>query len=182
MTKNNLEIATLGGGCFWCIEAVFQQLEGVTRVESGYSGGHVSDPTYREVCYGKTGHAEVVQVHFDPKVISFEEILEVFWTAHDPTTVDRQGNDRGPQYRSIILYHDDAQKQKATHSIKTVAAGLWDDPIVTQLVPLEKFYKAENNHQNFYNDNEDYGYCRVVISPKITKVRNKFASKLKKEG
>ncbi len=172
--------ATLGGGCFWCIEAVYLMLRGVGQVISGYSGGHVPNPTYREVCYGKTGHAEVVQIHYDENIISFEELLEIFWTAHDPTTPNRQGNDIGPQYRSIILYHDESQRKKALDSIKNVASSIWDDPIVTEVLPYQSFYPAEAYHQDFYRLNPGYGYCRVVIDPKIAKVRAKFLEKLKK--
>ena len=172
--------ATLGGGCFWCTEAVFQNLKGVMKVESGYAGGHVKNPTYREVCSKTTGHAEVIQITFDPDVISYEQLLEVFWTTHDPTTKDQQGNDRGPQYRSIILYHDEAQKVTAEKSVKEVATSIWSDPIVTEIEPYSVFYKAESEHQNFYNLHGGYhGYCRVVISPKVSKVRNKFAHLLK---
>ena len=177
---SQIEICTLGGGCFWCVEAVYLQLNGILKVVSGYSGGTAKNPTYKEVCYGKTGHAEVVQVHYDPQVISFEEILEIFWTAHDPTTLNRQGNDVGTQYRSVIFYHHEAQKQIAEESIRNVASELWDDPIVTEVKPLEIFYPAEPYHQDFYRLNPGYGYCRVVIDPKINKVRNQFFNKLKK--
>ena len=176
---NNLEVATLGGGCFWCVEAVYQQFKGVEKVVSGYSGGHVKNPSYEQVVGKKTGHAEVTQVYFDPNVITFEEILDIFWTGHDPTTKNRQGNDDGPQYRSIILYHDDVQKAVAEKSIKEVASKVWDNPIVTEVEPFEVFYEAEKYHQEFYFNNPNYGYCRVIINPKLNKVRAKFADKLK---
>jgi peptide-methionine (S)-S-oxide reductase len=177
--KENLEIATLGAGCFWCIEAVFQDLIGVEAVISGYTGGHVKNPTYKEVCNETTGHAEVAQIHFDPTVISFGEILEVFWATHDPTTLNRQGNDRGTQYRSAIFYHSEKQKEIAEKSKTEVASKLWDDPIVTEITAFEIFYEAENYHQNFYSLNPNYGYCRAIINPKVQKFREKFADKLK---
>ena len=176
---DKLETATLGAGCFWCVEAVFQQLKGVEKVESGYSGGHVKDPSYREVCSGNTGHAEVCQVHFDPNEISFEEILEVFWTTHDPTTLNRQGNDVGTQYRSAIFYHDEKQKEIAERSVKEVAGQIWDDPIVTEISPLTNYYPAEEYHQNYWFQNGNQPYCRIVINPKVEKFRKKFADKLK---
>lgn len=176
---DKLETATLGAGCFWCVEAVFQQLKGVEKVESGYSGGHVKDPSYREICSGNTGHAEVCQVHFDPNVISFEEILEVFWTTHDPTTLNRQGNDVGTQYRSAIFYHDEKQKEIAERSVKEVAVQIWDDPIVTEISPLTNYYPAEEYHQNYWFQNGNQPYCRIVINPKVEKFRKKFADKLK---
>lgn len=179
MVQNEKEMATLGAGCFWCVEAVFQELKGVESVESGYMGGHVDNPTYKQVCSGTTGHAEVAQVVFDPDVISFEEILEVFWTTHDPTTKDRQGNDVGPQYRSAIFYHSDEQQKTAEESKKNVATELWSDNIVTEITPAGTFYEAEEYHQDFYAQNPNYGYCRVIINPKIEKVRKKFADKLK---
>ena len=164
------ERATFGGGCFWCTEAVLQRIEGVLSVTSGYSGGSEPDPTYEEVCTGTTGHAEVVQVAFDPSMISYEEILEIFWQAHDPTTLNRQGADMGTQYRSIILYGDDVQKAAAEKS-KDKAQRKLQDPIVTEIKPLEKFFKAEDYHQNYYNTNTSAGYCRAVISPKLKKLR-----------
>lgn len=176
---DKLETATLGAGCFWCVEAVFQQLKGVEKVESGYSGGHVKDPSYREICSGNTGHAEVCQVHFDPNEISFEEILEVFWTTHDPTTLNRQGNDVGTQYRSAIFYHDEKQKEIAERSVKEVAVQIWDDPIVTEISPLTNYYPAEEYHQNYWFQNGNQPYCRIVINPKVEKFRKKFADKLK---
>lgn len=172
------EIATLGGGCFWCVEAVYQELQGVLKVESGYAGGHIDNPTYREVCSGVTGHAEVVQVTFDPAQVSFEDVLRVFFTVHDPTTLNRQGNDVGTQYRSVIYYHSDAQK-KAAKDIIHEAQEAWDDPIVTEIAPFEKFYKAEDYHQNYYKDNPNQGYCAFIITPKVKKFREKFKDKLK---
>jgi peptide-methionine (S)-S-oxide reductase len=168
-TPPRLEYATLGGGCFWCLEAVFERLAGVQSVTSGYAGGTTSQPTYKEVCSGATGHAEVVQIAFDPAVIRFEQLLEVFWEAHDPTTLDRQGPDTGTQYRSIILCRNDAQKQAAERS-KAEAARKFKDPIVTEIVPLKEFHPAETYHQDFYRNNGRYPYCTVVISPKLKKL------------
>lgn len=178
-TKPNLEIATLGAGCFWCVEAVFQELKGVYKVESGYAGGNSPNPSYKEVTSGRTGHAEVVQVHFDPSEISFEDILEVFWYTHDPTTLNRQGNDVGTQYRSAVFYHDEEQLRKATYSKKEVAVQIWDNPIVTELAPFKGFYKAEGYHQNYFIENPNQGYCRAVIAPKVVKFRKRFEDKLK---
>lgn len=177
--RQDIETATLGAGCFWCVEAIFQQLKGVIKVESGYSGGQVKNPTYREVCSGMTGHAEVCQVHFDPSIISFEEILEVFWTTHDPTTLNRQGNDVGTQYRSAIFYHNEEQKAIAERSKKEYATQIWDDPIVTEITPFTNYYPAEEYHQNYWFDNGNQPYCRIVINPKVEKFRKKFADKLK---
>jgi peptide-methionine (S)-S-oxide reductase len=175
------EIATLGGGCFWCLEAVYEQLHGVTRVESGYSGGQMANPTYREVCSGTTGHAEVVQITFGPAIISFADILEVFFTIHDPTTLNRQGNDVGTQYRSAIFYHSPEQKAAAEKMIRELnAAKIWDHPIVTEVVPFQAFYKAEDYHQEYFQNNPHQPYCLVVISPKVAKFRQKFAQKIKK--
>lgn len=165
-----IERITFGGGCFWCIEAVFQRLKGVTKVTSGYAGGHVPNPTYKQVCEETTGHAEVVQLEFDPSQVSFEKLMEVFWAAHDPTTLNRQGHDIGTQYRSIVLYENEQQKSAAEKS-KATAQKDFKDPIVTQIVPLEKFYVAEDYHQNYYNQNADKNpYCQVVIRPKLTKL------------
>jgi peptide-methionine (S)-S-oxide reductase len=173
------EIATLGGGCFWCTEAVYQELNGVQKVESGYAGGTVNNPTYRQVCTGTTGHAEVVQITFDPAVISYKEILDVFWRVHDPTTLNRQGADVGPQYRSVIFYHNDEQRTIAEQSKQeTDASGLWPDPIVTEISPYTQFFKAEDYHQNFYQDNPSQPYCMMVVSPKMQKFRKEFADKL----
>ena len=179
MDKPGLEITTLGAGCFWCVEAVYQDLKGVYKVESGYSGGATPNPTYREIGSGTTGHAEVVQVHFDPAEISFEELLEIFWSTHDPTTLNRQGHDVGTQYRSAIFYHTPEQKGIAEKSIQEVADFLWDDPIVTEVTPFQTFYVAENYHQNYYSLNASQPYCRAVISPKMAKLREKFSDKLK---
>lgn len=174
------EVATLGGGCFWCLEAVYDELRGVERVESGYSGGDVANPSYREVCYGKTGHAEVVQLTFDPEVISYREILEVFFTIHDPTTLNRQGADVGTQYRSVIFYHTPEQKATAEAVVAEIeAAGIWRDPIVTQIVPFEAFYVAEDYHQEYFQRNPEQPYCQIVIEPKVAKFRHKYLEKLK---
>lgn len=174
-----IEVATLGAGCFWCIEAVFLQIEGVISVKSGYTGGQIKNPCYREICTGETGHAEVAQIQFDSSKISFEEILEIFWTTHDPTTLNRQGNDRGTQYRSAIFYHSEGQQMIAQKSKQEFASTLYDDPIVTEIVALDIFYPAEDNHHNYYELNPQNPYCQVVINPKIRKVREKFANKLK---
>ena len=174
------EVATLGGGCFWCLEAVYEELRGVEKVESGYSGGPVPNPTYRQVCTGTTGHAEVVQVTFDPEAVSFKEILEVFFTIHDPTTLNRQGADVGPQYRSAIIYHDEEQRRVAEEVISELEAeGIWDAPIVTEVTPFEAFYVAEDYHQGYYRDNEYQPYCQVVIAPKVAKFRKQYLEKLK---
>jgi peptide-methionine (S)-S-oxide reductase len=176
------EIATLGGGCFWCLEAVFEQLEGVEKVESGYSGGTVANPSYRQVCTGTTGHAEVVQVTFDPQVITLKEILELFFTIHDPTTLNRQGADVGPQYRSAIFYHTQEQKGIAEQVIREIdAAQIWDAPIVTEVTPLTAFYKAEEYHQQYFRRNPGQAYCRVVIAPKVAKFRKRYLAKLKQQ-
>lgn len=172
------EIATLGGGCFWCVEAIYQDLKGVLKVESGYSGGHVDNPTYREVCSGLTGHAEVINITFDPAVITFKDILEVFFTVHDPTTLNRQGADSGTQYRSAIFYHSQEQKIVA-ETVKQSMKAIWDDPIVTEITAFEKFYKAEQYHQNYYKDNPNQPYCSIVIAPKVKKFRQQYQEKLK---
>lgn len=166
------EVAVLGGGCFWCIEAVYQRLPGVKSVTSGYAGGHVENPTYREVCSGDTGHAEVARIEFDPAVLSYEKLLEVFFMAHDPTTLNRQGADEGTQYRSVIFYLDAEQKKVAAHA-KIAAQAHWDDPIVTAIEPLTKFYPAENYHQDYYNQHGNEGYCQFVIRPKVKKLQDK---------
>jgi peptide-methionine (S)-S-oxide reductase len=174
------EVATLAGGCFWCLEGVFENLRGVEKVESGYAGGRVEGPTYRQVCSGTTGHAEVVQVTFDPAVISFREVLEVFFAVHDPTQLNRQGPDVGTQYRSAIFYHSPGQKQAAEELIAELnAAGLWGRPIVTEVVPLTTFYPAEDYHQGYFRTNPDQPYCAAVVGPKVAKFRQKFAGKLK---
>ena len=178
---NNLQVATLAGGCFWCLEAVFDELDGVHSVESGYSGGHVPDPTYHEVCDGETGHAEVVQVTFDPDVISYRDLLTIFFTIHDPTTLNRQGPDAGTQYRSAIFTHDEEQKQVAEETIRMInTTRLWPGSIVTEVTAFEKFYPAEDYHQEYFKKNPFQGYCRAVIAPKVTKFRQKFMDKLKK--
>lgn len=178
----NYETATLGGGCFWCVEAVYQDLKGVVKVESGYSGGEVAHPTYQQVCSGFTGHAEVTNITFDPSVISFADILSVFWEIHDPTTLNRQGNDVGPQYRSVIFYHDTEQKKIAENSIKELeASGTYKDPVVTEVTPFKTFYKAEDYHQDYYSNNPNQPYCRLVISPKVQKFRKKHSADLKNE-
>jgi peptide-methionine (S)-S-oxide reductase len=175
-----METATLAGGCFWCLEAVFTRLRGVDRVESGYAGGHVENPSYRAVCTGSTGHAEVVQVDFDPHQITYSDLLDVFFATHDPTTLNRQGHDVGTQYRSAIFYHDDAQKQEAERVIgELTEQQVFDDPIVTEVVPLTKFYPAEDYHREYYDRNPEQAYCQVVISPKVSKLRQKYAEKLK---
>ena len=173
----NTETATLGGGCFWCTEAIYQMIPGVKSVASGYAGGTKENPTYKEVCTGTTGHAEVIQVVYDPKVVSYDKILETFWDAHDPTTLNRQGNDAGTQYRSVIFYNNDAQKAAAEKS-KAAAQKHFDKPIVTQIVPLTKFYKAEDYHQDYYRNNSNQGYCRAIIRPKV----EKFEKKLKEQA
>lgn len=179
--SDSLETATFGAGCFWCVEAVFQRLDGVESVKSGYSGGHVDHPSYRQVCEGTTGHAEVIQITFDPSRISYEDLLYVFWRTHDPTTLNRQGNDSGPQYRSAIFYHSEVQRLAAEKSKKeTDEAHVWPDPIVTEITAFGKFFKAEDYHQNYYNDNRDQPYCRFVIDPKIQKLKKDFKDKLKK--
>ena len=180
MTDNNSEIAVLGGGCFWCIEAVFNEIEGVTSVISGYAGGHKDNPTYYEVCGGRTGHAEVVSVEFDPDQVSFPEVLEVFFASHDPTTLNRQGADVGTQYRSVILYTSEDQKTQAADFIKALdASGTENGPVVTEISPLDVFYPAEREHHLFYQNNPGSMYCRIVIDPKVAKVRQKFSNKLK---
>lgn len=177
----NFELATLGGGCFWCLEAVYQQLEGVESVVSGYAGDSKELANYRDVCSGMTKHAEVIQISFDPEKVTFEEILKVFWTIHDPTTLNRQGNDVGPQYRSVIFYHDENQKTLAENSVKNTAASIWDAPITTEVSPLEEFFPAENYHQNYYDKTGSRNpYCTFVITPKVTKFKKQFADKLKK--
>ncbi|MEL6863161.1 MAG: peptide-methionine (S)-S-oxide reductase MsrA [Bacteroidota bacterium] len=182
-TPEGMEVATLGTGCFWCTEAVFQSLEGVSSAISGYSGGHVENPSYEQVVSKTTGHAEVVQVTYDPKVITFEELLEVFWRTHNPTTLNRQGNDVGPQYRSAIFYHDEVQKAAAEKSLKeTDASGLWPDPIVTEITAFSNFYAAEDYHQEYYDRVGDRNpYCTYVITPKVEKFKKEFKEKLKKE-
>lgn len=171
---------TLGAGCFWCVEAVFQELKGVDKVVSGYSGGHIENPTYEEVCSKTSGHVEVCQLYYDPSVVSIDEILEVFWQTHDPTTLNRQGNDAGPQYRSVVFYHDNQQKEKAEYYKKQLdSSGAFRAPIVTAIEPFTKFYAAEDYHQNYYKSNPNQGYCTYVIQPKVEKFRKVFKDKLK---
>lgn len=174
------ELATLAGGCFWCLEAVFEQLRGIRNVTSAYAGGHVPNPTYEAVCTGTTGHAEVVQVEFDPNEISYRDLLGVFFTLHDPTTLDRQGGDVGTQYRSAIFYHDDEQRRTAEEVIKELEAEhVFDDPIVTRIEPLVAFYPAEEYHREYYRRNPNQPYCRAVIAPKVAKLRTKYVQQLK---
>lgn len=178
--SDNLEVATLGAGCFWCVEAVFQDVKGVHKVESGYTGGHVENPTYKQICTGTTGHAEVAQITFDPTVISFEDILMIFWHTHDPTTLNRQGNDTGTQYRSAIFYHNEKQKEIAEKSkAETEASDLWPNPIVTEITPLDVYYPAEDYHQNYFNNNPYQPYCMMVVNPKVQKFRKSFGEWLK---
>ncbi|MAL17002.1 MAG: peptide-methionine (S)-S-oxide reductase [Balneola sp.] len=178
--EKNLEKATFGAGCFWCVEAIYEIVEGIEHVESGYSGGHIENPSYREVTSGRTGHAEVARIHFDPNVISYEELLEVLWHTHNPTTLNRQGNDVGTQYRSVIFYHNEEQKKIAEASLKkTDESDLWDDPIVTKIQPLENYFVAENYHQNYFENNPNAGYCSFVIAPKVKKFKKEFSHLLK---
>jgi peptide-methionine (S)-S-oxide reductase len=181
MNETRLEKATFGSGCFWCTEAIFENLEGVHTVVSGYAGGHVPNPTYEEVCTGTTGHAEVTQITYDSSIISYDELLEVFWKTHDPTTLNRQGNDVGPQYRSVIFYHNDEQKELAEkYKAELDKSGAWDKPIVTEISPLTNYFPAENYHQDYYNNNPNQGYCAFVIAPKLEKFKKVFKDKLKK--
>ncbi len=175
------EVATLAGGCFWCLEAVYDSMKGVASVESGYMGGRIENPTYEQVCGGDTGHAEVVQITFDPAVVSFRELLEVFFVIHDPTTLNRQGNDAGTQYRSAIFFHTPRQRAEAAEVISSIdAAKIWDDPIVTEVAPASTFYVAEHHHQEYYERNPYQPYCRFVVAPKVQKFRRRFLDKLKK--
>jgi peptide-methionine (S)-S-oxide reductase len=181
VSSKRMEVATLGGGCFWCTEAVFNVIKGVEKVESGYSGGKLENPNYEQVSTGTTDHAEVVQIYFDPNIISFKEILEIFFSSHDPTTLNRQGNDIGTQYRSVIFYHNDQQKTVAEKMIKKLTkAKTWDAPIVTQVEPFKTFFKAEEYHQNYFKNHPERSYCSLVIAPKIDKLKQHYLSKLKK--
>ena len=176
----DFEMATFGGGCFWCVEAIFQQVKGVESVVSGYAGGSIKNPSYREVTSGRTGHAEVIQITFDPAIVSYLELLEIFFSTHDPTTLNRQGADIGTQYRSIILYHSAKQLEQASEIVKDLdSAGVWKSPVVTQIEKYTEFYPAEKYHQDYYANNPDKGYCRVVIQPKLEKFRKVFSEKLK---
>lgn len=177
--NKSLDTATLGAGCFWCVEAIFSDLKGVEKVIPGYTGGTTENPSYKDVCSGNTGHAEVCQISFDPDVISFNEILEVFWTTHDPTTLNRQGNDIGTQYRSAIFYNSEIQRSQALDSKKNVASKIWDKEIVTEIVPLIVFYEAEDYHHDYFENNPNQGYCKIVIEPKVLKFRKLFKDKLK---
>jgi peptide-methionine (S)-S-oxide reductase len=180
LMKKDKELATFGGGCFWCVEAIFERVKGVHSVVSGYSGGHVDNPDYKEVTTGLTGHAEVVQIEYDPAAVTFYELLEIFFKTHDPTTLNRQGADVGTQYRSIVLYHTEEQKAQTEEIIEELnEAGIYRDPIVTQVEPFEKFYTAEGYHQEYYENNPNQGYCRVVIQPKVEKFEKVFREKLK---
>ncbi|MFX0184271.1 MAG: peptide-methionine (S)-S-oxide reductase MsrA [Candidatus Hodarchaeota archaeon] len=180
LQEEDKEIATLGGGCFWCLEAIFNDIQGIEKVESGYSGGSIVNPSYEEVCTGTTGHAEVVQIEFNPKIISFQEILEIFFSIHDPTQLNRQGSDIGPQYRSVIFYHSSEQKEEAEQKIFTLQeVKTWKNPIVTEVNPFEIFYRAEDYHQDYYRNNPKQPYCNLVISPKVFKFRQQFGHKLK---
>lgn len=180
--NTNLQTATLAGGCFWCLEAVFDEIKGVYSVESGYAGGHVDNPTYRAVCNGDTGHAEVVQVHFDPNIVSYRDLLNVFFAIHDPTTLNRQGADVGTQYRSAIFYHDDDQKKTAEELIRDLnSQKIWDKPIVTQVKKLDRFYMAEDYHQEYFARNPYQPYCMAVVAPKVSKFRKHFLEMLKKQ-
>lgn len=179
IAPEGMELATLGSGCFWCIEAIYQDLKGVEGVKSGYSGGHIDNPSYRQVTSGTTGHAEVIQFSFDPNIISFEEILEIFWSTHDPTTLNRQGADVGPQYRSAVFFHNEKQKEVAEfYKEKLDGSGAFDKKIVTEITPFANFYVAEDYHQNYFNDNGMQPYCQIVIRPKVEKFRKVFADKL----
>jgi len=179
-SSGKTETATFGGGCFWCTEAIFKSLKGVETVESGYSGGKLKNPTYKEVCSGLTGHAEVIQLTFDPSVISFSELLEVFWETHDPTTLNQQGADRGTQYRSVVFYHSPQQKEEADkYKAELNTENVFGKPVVTEITALEKFYKAENYHQDYFANNSTQGYCQMVIVPKLQKFRKIFKDKLK---
>ena len=179
-TGSGLQVATLGGGCFWCLDPIFKDLKGVVNVVVGYSGGTVKNPSYRLVCTGTTGHAEAVQISFDPKVISYKELLKIFFGFHDPTTLNRQGADVGTQYRSVIFYHDEMQKNIAEETIAEIdKAGIWGKPIVTEVTPFEAFYPAEDYHQDYFKNNPTQGYCRVVIAPKVTKFRKYYAEMIK---
>ena len=174
-----IEQATLGGGCFWCIDVLFQKLKGVQKVVSGYAGGSLENPSYEAICSGKSGHAEVIHIYFDPEVITYKELIEIFFTVHDPTTLNRQGNDAGTQYRSVIFYHNENQMMIAERVMDDIGReGIWNNPIVTEITALDKFYPAENYHQNYYNENSNQPYCQFVIAPKVVKFRKMYLDKL----
>ena len=180
-TSESFQSATFGSGCFWCTEAVFQRLKGVVKVESGYSGGKVKNPTYKEICSGLTGHAEVIQVTYNPEIVTYEQLLEVFWKTHDPTTLNRQGNDQGTHYRSVIFFHNNMQKQLAEEYKKRLfESNVFDQPIVTEISPISIFYKGEDYHQNYFNANGNAPYCQIIILPKLEKFKKVFSDKLKK--
>jgi peptide-methionine (S)-S-oxide reductase len=180
MESKQMELATLAGGCFWCLEAVYDELKGVTDVVSGYTGGHVKNPDYKQVCSGATGHAEAIQITYDPAVVSYRDLLRVFFTIHNPTTLNRQGNDIGTQYRSAIFYHNVEQKAEAEAAIKEITeAGIWESPVVTQVAPMETFYPAEDYHQEYFKNNPNQGYCMVVVAPKVAKFRKQYMEWLK---
>jgi len=180
INQKKMKVATFGNGCFWCTEAIFQELNGVSKVVSGYAGGQTINPTYKQVCGGQTGHAEVIQITFDPAIISYDELLEIFWKTHDPTTLNRQGNDVGTQYRSVVFYHDEEQKQLALKYKKELnESGAWDKPIVTEVSQLSNYTEAENYHQDYFNENGSQPYCQYVIKPKVEKFRKVFKDKLK---
>lgn len=179
--RKDLDTATFGAGCFWCVEAIFSELRGVEEVVSGYCGGNIENPDYKLVCTGTTGYAEVCRIYYDPSQISYDELLEVFWTTHDPTTLNRQGNDVGTQYRSVIFYQNEEQKQKAIESKEKIASKIWNNPIVTEISPEKNFYLAENYHRDYFANNPDQGYCKIIIEPKVLKFRKLFKDKLKKQ-
>jgi peptide-methionine (S)-S-oxide reductase len=182
MQDKKLQKATFGSGCFWCTEAVFELVEGVTSVTSGYTGGNIKNPTYEEVCSEKSGHAEAIQLTYDPEVITYDELLEIFWKTHNPTTLNRQGNDKGTQYRSVIFYHSEEQKQLAEKYKDALdKSGAWENPIVTEILPATEFYKAENYHQDYYTNNPNQGYCAFIITPKVEKFKEVFKDKLKEK-
>jgi peptide-methionine (S)-S-oxide reductase len=182
INEEGLETATFGSGCFWCTEAIFLNVDGISKVESGYSGGRVKNPTYKEICSGLTGHAEVIQLKYDPKVVTYDELLEIFWQTHDPTTLNRQGADVGTQYRSVVFYHSEDQKRKAEYYKKKLdESNAFNDPIVTEITAFDVFYKAEDYHQNYYNLNSSAPYCSYVIQPKLEKFKKVFSEKLKKQ-
>lgn len=179
MLSPDHELATFGAGCFWCVEAIFAELEGVNRVTSGYMGGKIKNPSYREVCSGLTGHAEVIQMEFRPSVIAFEDLVKIFYTTHNPTTLNQQGADRGTQYRSVIFYHNEEQRKVAERLQEEFAPNYWHDPIVTEISPASEFYRAEDYHQDYFKNNSDQPYCSVVINPKVVKFRKQYADRLK---